>query len=99
MASTLQKWDSLALFNLAEACLWACFALIIALAGHRWRALTPRLRIGLAGAFLAFAISDLIESRTGAWWRPPGLLVLKGACLVAIAGCSGLVWRNHRRDK
>lgn len=32
-------------------------------------------------AFLLFGVSDLIETRTGAWWRPWWLLALKGACL------------------
>jgi len=35
----------------------------------------------LSGAFLAFSVSDLIESHTGAWWRPIWLLVLKAACI------------------
>ncbi|HEV2295896.1 MAG TPA: hypothetical protein VGR35_18765 [Tepidisphaeraceae bacterium] len=32
-------------------------------------------------AFLLFGLSDVIETRTGAWWRPWWLLVLKGMCL------------------
>jgi hypothetical protein len=36
----------------------------------------------LAAAFLVFSISDVIESRTGAWWRPYWLMLIKGGCLV-----------------
>ena len=32
-------------------------------------------------AFLFFALSDVIETRTGAWWRPWWLLAMKGSCL------------------
>ena len=34
-----------------------------------------------AGAFLIFGLSDVIETRTGAWWRPWWLLVMKGSCV------------------
>ena len=34
-----------------------------------------------AAAFLLFGISDVIETRTGAWWRPWWLLVMKGGCI------------------
>jgi hypothetical protein len=67
--------------NLIEAGLWLMFAVI--LAGKSWRA-QGRLRrvfVRLAVAFLVFSVSDVIESRTGAWWRPPWLLVIKIACV------------------
>jgi hypothetical protein len=44
----------------------------------------------LAAAFLVFGISDLIESQTGAWWRPLWLLLMKAACVaVVVAGFVG----------
>jgi hypothetical protein len=96
-AEEIDLVDGLAAFNRAEAGLWAAFALATALAGGRVRGLTPRLRIGLVAAFLAFGVSDLIEAWTGAWWRPPALLVLKGACLLAIVAASGRLWLHRRR--
>lgn len=32
--------------------------------------------------FIAFGFSDIVEARTGAWWRPWWLLVWKGACVL-----------------
>src|SRR4051812_45390883 len=32
-----------------------------------------------------FGLSDVVEAQTGAWYRPVGLLVWKGGCLVALA--------------
>jgi hypothetical protein len=83
-------------FNIFEAGLWATFALLTALYGGRVRGMTPRLRALLSASFLAFGISDLIERRTGAWWRPPGLLVYKGVCLVGIVGTCFALWMNQR---
>jgi hypothetical protein len=37
-----------------------------------------------AGAFLIFGLSDVIETRTGAWWRPWWLLAMKGSCLTVL---------------
>ena len=45
----------------------------------------------------AFAVSDVIEMQTGAWWRPVGLLVLKGACLAGLTGCFVAMIRRVRR--
>jgi len=64
--------------------------------GGRVRGMTPRLRILLSVSFLAFGISDLIELSTGAWWRPPGLLVFKGVCLLGIVGSCLSLRRNQR---
>lgn len=43
--------------------------------------------------FFVFAGSEVVESQTGAWWRPWWLAVWKGVC---IAGIAGLVV-THRR--
>jgi hypothetical protein len=37
-----------------------------------------------AGTFVLFGASDLIEVRTGAWWRPWWLLAWKAACVFAL---------------
>ena len=67
--------------NLLEAGLW--FAVSLILLAKLWRA-TGRLRrvfAILAAAFFVFGVSDLIESQTGAWWRPWWLLLLKVGCV------------------
>jgi hypothetical protein len=83
-------------FNVIEAGIWALFALIVALPKLRSRGMTPRLRASFVLLFLAFAISDLWEASTGAWWRPPALLVYKGVCLMGLAACGRLFWRRRR---
>ena len=58
-----------------------------------------------AATFLLFGISDLIKLRTGAWWRPTGLLVLKGLCLLSLVACLGvfvtleILARRRRTDR
>jgi hypothetical protein len=83
-------------FNIFEAGLWTTFALLKAVFGGRVRGMTPSLRILLSVSFLGFGISDLIELSTGAWWRPPGLLVYKGVCLLGIVGSCLSLRRNQR---
>jgi hypothetical protein len=79
--------DPLALGNLIEAGLWLVIALILVGKALTVRGAIRRVLLVLAGAFVAFGISDVIESQTGAWWRPPWLLLLKGSCiLVFLAG-------------
>jgi hypothetical protein len=82
--------------NLIEAVLWFAFTVVFVFkawqADKRWR----RLFGTLAGAFLVFSVSDVIESRTGAWWRPLWLLLMKGACLgVFLWG----IWAYRRLKK
>jgi hypothetical protein len=70
--------------NYAEACLWAVIA--IGFAAHA-AARPARRRTSLlaAVAFLAFGLSDIVEARSGAWWRPWWLLAWKGVSLVVFA--------------
>jgi len=88
--------DPVDTFNIFEAGLWATFALLTAVFGGRVRGITTRLRTLLSAFFLAFGTSDLIELSTGAWWRPPGLLVFKGVCLFGIVGSCLSLRRNQR---
>ncbi len=68
-------------FNYAEAVLWGLFAI-----GFAWRAVQARSVRGrcliAAAAFLLFGLSDIVETQTGAWWRPWWLLVWKALCLL-----------------
>ncbi len=78
-------------FNVFEASLWICLG-IAALAAGRSR----RRRAGLAVVLIAFGISDLVETQTGAWWRPPWLLAWKAACVAILAGYA-IAWLRARR--
>jgi hypothetical protein len=83
----------LALGNLLEAALWMVFAVIFFTLAIRLSQRKRRLSIVLALAFAAFAVSDVIESQTGAWWRPLWLLALKGGCIVVFCYA---VWKFRR---
>lgn len=69
--------------NLIEAGLWFAVALVWLLKSIQANRPLRFIFAFLAIAFLAFGISDLIESQTGAWWRPLWLLCLKGTCVVS----------------
>ena len=65
--------------NYIEASLWSVIGI-----GFLLRAFLKRggaTSIIAAVAFLVFGASDVIETHTGAWWRPWWLLVMKGMCL------------------
>ncbi len=67
--------------NLIEAALWLAVSLVFALKAIR---ANGRLRLAftiLAVSFVVFGITDLIESETGAWWRPLWLLAVKAICV------------------
>jgi hypothetical protein len=68
--------------NLIEAALWTVISLVFACRAATAEPSFRRVFAMLAAAFLVFGISDLIESRTGAWWRPPWLFVMKAACVL-----------------
>ncbi len=70
--------DPTAWFNLVEGIFWIALACVIC-----YRSPHRALPLWLA----LFGISDFIEIRTGAWWSPSWLLILKGACLVGIGVC------------
>lgn len=71
------------LLNAIEAGLWIAVAIICLLPQFKvgW---SRRQRWMASGTFVLFAISDLVETQTGAWWRPWGLLVWKAGCIAII---------------
>ena len=80
-------------FNGCEAALWALLAVVVAI---RYRHSVAGLRRNssiTAVLLVLFAISDVIEMYTGAWWKPWGLLLLKGFCLVGLTWCFRMLWR------
>ncbi len=87
-------WD--VVFNYCEAALWGVFAACLAVGLRRTQPALRRIRGSAAVGFALFAVSDLIEVHTGAWWRPPGLLVLKAACVVALFACARHYFRSKK---
>jgi len=81
-------------FNLIEAGLW--FVL-----GSGCLVQSLRLRSKLAAVagvtLVCFGVTDLIEARTGAWWRPPSLLAAKVACGIVLLVCFVRYYRARRK--
>jgi hypothetical protein len=86
-------------FNRSEAALWFGLAGVLAIRA------AARRRVSCGGvlacaALVAFGASDLVEARTGAWWRPPWLAVWNAGCVLALSAALWLVKRgasSHRR--
>ena len=69
-------------FNFFEGLLWT--AIGVAFAWHAFRkAEYRRLQVGASVSFILFGISDFIEMRTGAWYIPWTLFLLKAACVIS----------------
>jgi hypothetical protein len=71
--------------NYIEAGLWICIGLAFAIAALRHSGVTRRHCWIAAISFVLFGISDLVESTTGAWYRPLWLLIWKALCLLVFA--------------
>ena len=69
------------IFNLVEAGWWILVAACLLVLGIRRSAARVHL-LAASCLFFAFGASDLVEVKTGAWWRPWWLFVWKGLCLV-----------------
>ena len=82
--------DPITAFNLLEAAWWFIMAVVCGINSRgRWKTVGRVATILL----LLFAVSDVIESQTGAWWRPWWLAVLKGFCIVGLIGCG--IWARR----
>jgi hypothetical protein len=75
--------DFVKLFNGIEVLLWSAMGLYFL-----YRAGSQKCRVSVVAAvgFFAFAGSDAVEIRTGAWWRPWWLFVWKASCVVLLVG-------------
>jgi hypothetical protein len=87
------------LFNACEAVLWLAMAVVVAFRYWQAKVRTRRIAQGTTVFLALFAVSDLIEMHTGAWWRPPGLLVLKAVCVVGLVAGFGWLWRHASGEK
>ena len=82
--------------NLIEAGVWFLLALVLGVyALRREKRLRATLFI-IAFVLAVFGGSDLVEARTGAWWKPWWLFVWKAACVLVLL--LGFI-RFHRLTK
>lgn len=82
-----------ALANRIEAGVW--FVIALALAAVAVRRPAWRRDAGIAACVLVgFGASDLVEARTGAWWRPWWLLAWKGVSVLVLVGLAWRAWRT-----
>lgn len=86
------------IFNGGEAILWLAFAVVVAVRFHHAPRGARRTARAMAAFFVVFAVSDVIEMRTGAWWRPLSLLILKATCLTGLTWCFVALARGMRAD-
>ncbi len=70
--------------NLIEAGMWVLLSLVLlGFAFSQPRPLRPTLWL-LAVTMVVFGGSDLVEARTGAWWKPWWLFVWKALCVAGL---------------
>jgi len=67
--------------NYIEAGLWIALGVGAAVQAFRYAGAVRRDLLILALDLIAFGLSDIVETRTGAWWRPWWLLTWKAACI------------------
>ncbi|MCK5594700.1 hypothetical protein KAI19_00810 [bacterium] len=70
--------------NYIEAILWALIAITVLIRSRKSPKQLKQIAVQTSIAFFSFAVSDLIEVQTGAWWRPWWLLLLKIICVIAL---------------
>jgi hypothetical protein len=81
--------------NLIEAGFWMILGVVITLG--LWRKARRLTSFGLISGTIVilFGVSDLVEARTGAWWRPWWLLLWKAVCLTGMVVC----FLKYKRDR
>ena len=79
-------------FNHVESGLWFVFSVLLAAQLFKQGFTSRYFRVLLISAitFAVFGISDVIEAKTGAWWRPWWLLLIKISCVLSFSLC--FIW-------
>lgn len=85
--------------NLVEAGVWFVVAALVF-----WKALRAPVRVKrtllwLGSTLAIFGASDIVESRTGAWWRPWWLLAWKAVCVIALLFLFVSYFRSNKAHK
>src|SRR2546423_1374606 len=84
--------------NYIEAGLWTSIGIGFAIAALKHGGVTRRRCWIAAVTFVLFGISDLVESQTGAWYRPIWLFAWKGVCVLVLLYLMFVHFRDHRRS-
>ncbi len=84
------------IFNICEGSLWLLIGFVITIRFARKRPVRSFYWL-LPAAFIVFGVSDFIESKTGAFWRPWWLFVMKTGCVAAFLLVAFLHQRITRR--
>lgn len=84
-------------FNFVEAALWIVISIVLFVKRLKSEPAEAHLQLIAAIAFLFFGFSDLVETQTGAWWRPWWLFVWKASCVIVLVGTFVLHLRNKKR--
>jgi hypothetical protein len=88
------KFDPVFVYgNYVEAAVWAAMGVIALLR------LPTRAGVALAALLIAFGISDLVETTTGAWYRPWWLLAWKATCVIGVLAIGVPLWQRARRKR
>jgi len=82
--------------NYAESVLWFIVGAAFALAAGRRKGSARRQCLAAAVLFVAFGGSDIVETQTGAWWRPWWLFAWKAACVLGLVALLFTYWRDRR---
>ena len=70
--------------NLIEAGVWFLLSIVLLVYAFRSAKQFRFVLFVLVVTLAAFGGSDLVEARTGAWWKPWWLFVWKAACVIML---------------
>jgi len=84
-------------FNLWEAVFWFLVGTAVLLRPAAI-GLTRKERCLVVVALFAFGISDLVEMKTGAWWKPWWFLAWKASCALTFVALSVNHLKARKRD-
>lgn len=82
-------------FNVIEAGIWLALATWFLFLAVRRKTSLKKFFLVFSFTLVVFGISDIIETQTGAWYKPFGLFLLKAVCVMLIAGCVFVFFRNR----
>ena len=86
--------------NIVEGVFWIGIAGVVYLRmGKETDGQMREIATRAAVAFFWFGISDFIEVRTGAWYSPAWLLLMKVACVTILVHCLAQYARRNRQRK
>ena len=90
MGETFHFW-----FNVVEAGVWLAISMRFLLYGLKRKTTLKKAFVVFSITLFFFGLSDVIETQTGAWYRPWTLLLLNAVCVLLISGCMIVLFRNR----